>query len=134
MSVVHDSAYYRIETLDGYVRIVRSARPYTDLPGLDAEHAQLERALAPLRGLPVLVDLRDAPGRNDPAFEERMSAHRRVLFRGAPRACVLVRTATGVLQVRRHVKEDGLEGRVVVTNDPAGALRHVRGVADGTPY
>lgn len=129
MSVAHDSPYYRVELEDGYVRVRRTAQVWADIGALDAEHADLERALATLRGVPLLVDLRDAPGRNDPGFEERMRTHRQMIFRGAPRACVLVRSAAGVLQVRRHMKEDGFEGRVVVTNDPVEAVRLLRGAS-----
>ncbi len=127
MNVVHDSPFYRVELEHGFVRARRSDRPYPDLASLDAEHADLQRVLSTFRGLPLIVDLRDARGRNDADFEERMRVHRQMLFRGAPRACVLVRSAAGILHVRRHLKEDGLEERVAVTNDPTEAVAYVRG-------
>lgn len=126
MRLAYQSDYYQVELADGVVTVHRTARTYPDLATLDAEHRALDQAMAPLRGLPLLVDLRDAPGRNDPEFEARMRTNRLAIFRGAPRACVLVRTAAGVLQVRRHVQEDGLDGRVTVTNDPEEAARVLR--------
>ncbi|HJK91845.1 MAG TPA: hypothetical protein RMH26_14010, partial [Polyangiaceae bacterium LLY-WYZ-15_(1-7)] len=120
---LHDSPYYRIDLVEpGVVWVCRTAAAYPDLDALDAEHVAVERALEPVRGHGLLVDLRETAGRNDPAFEERMRTHRAMIFRDFARAAVVVRTAIGALQVKRHMSEDGFSDRVRVTSDEAEAL------------
>jgi hypothetical protein len=53
----------------------------------------------------LLIDLRTAPMRNDPAFEEAALRFRRDIHRGFARSAVLVKTRAGQLQIMRHVKE-----------------------------
>ena len=64
--------------------------------------AEIERR-APSR---LLTDLRDAPSRNDPEFEERFAPYRAQMTRAAAENAVLVRTRVGALQIRRLAQRD----------------------------
>lgn len=59
----------------------------------------------------VLIDLREAIGRNDPEFERATVGHPRRLTRDFIRAAVLVRTANGMLQVKRTASSLGDRSR-----------------------
>jgi len=74
--------------------------------------------------LGLVVDLRKAIGRNDAAFEEAIKPHRQAMFRAAKRNVVVVQTAAGALQVRRHLAGDGIEAEVVTDLDHALAILH----------
>ena len=64
--------------------------------------------------LRLLVDVRDGPARNDPAFEAKMNVHMQALVGRFEKCAVLVRSAVGVLQVKRLVRpyDDAIEGSV----------------------
>ncbi len=105
--------YVRVE-VDASKKLARFTRTTATFPSL----AQLERSFgdgsAALEQLDrarygLFVDLRDARGSNDPAFEHAMVRARRRLMTGFRRVAVLVKSASGALQVRRHAKEDGVE-------------------------
>jgi hypothetical protein len=55
----------------------------------------------------VVVDMRQAPPRNDPAFENAMARLRGVVTGKFARTAVLLESAAGVLQVNRLGREDG---------------------------
>lgn len=59
------------------------------------------------RGRSLLVDLRQAPARNDPEFENAVRAILPDVRRGYRRIGVLVRSAAGGLQVSRLARADG---------------------------
>jgi hypothetical protein len=92
-----------------------------------AIHAQIGRALDQLgrERHTLLVDMRRAPLNNDPAFERAAKRARAILVRGFPRVAVLVQTAVGALQVKRHVRSDGLS--IPVLGDEAQALDFLLG-------
>ena len=60
----------------------------------------------------LLVDTRDAPPRNDPAFELSFEPLRTAMLSGFRRVAILVRTTAGRLQAERHTRNDGVGGRV----------------------
>jgi hypothetical protein len=64
------------------------------------------------RQLAQLVDLRLAPGRNEPEFEKAMLRVRPLVMRGFSRIGILVQSTVGALQIKRHVREDGIERMV----------------------
>lgn len=68
----------------------------------------------------LLIDLRAAPGRNDPEFESAMATRRSALMRGFLAVAVLVQTPVGELQVARIAREDGSSAKVF--SDEAKAL------------
>jgi hypothetical protein len=112
------SSHYELSQLDsGPHRLTRTAEPFETLTDLVREHEALIPHLEPCRAQPLLVDLREAKGRNDASFEASMARFRQAMFRGFPKIVVLVRSAIGKLQVQRHFVEDGLASFVVTTSE-----------------
>lgn len=120
--------YVHVE-VDAAKKLARFTRTTAVFPSLaQLEHSfgsgsaaleRLERARYAL-----FVDLRDARGSNDPAFEQAMVHARRRLMTGFARIGVLVKTASGALQVRRHAKEDGVD--LGVFTDETELLAYLR--------
>ncbi len=73
----------------------------------------------------LLVDLRDGPMRNDPAFEQVFRDRQRQLFGGFRRVALLVRTAVGALQINRQARAMGRTA--VVFHDEQAAIDHLIG-------
>ncbi|MBL8741410.1 MAG: hypothetical protein JNK04_09960 [Myxococcales bacterium] len=104
-----ENAHFRL-TLDdpeGIVRYTRSALPFAS--GAEASES-LHQMLAATRSLTrhhyaLLTDVREAPGRNDEAFEGTLAKLRHELFDGFRKQATLVRTAVGRLQVERLARE-----------------------------
>lgn len=71
----------------------------------DALVAGLDKLDGTERGL--LMDLRDGPARNDPQFEAMVLKYRRLLGARFRRRAVLVKTAAGMLQLRRLERQHG---------------------------
>jgi hypothetical protein len=117
------SEYHRVE-LDaarGIVWLARTSEPY---PNLAAVRAGQEAVLDALRRCthlrPVmLVDLRAGPSRNDPEFEQLAKRFRQELFTIFRRAAVLVRTASGTMQLTRYARSDGFGTGVFTDEDEA---------------
>ena len=111
--------YWIIE--DGLLRIVyviRSEVPYPDLESLEPSYegllARLDRVGR--EGKAVIVDFRNGPPpRNDEAFERATRPYRRRIFEGFVAGGVLVRTASGRMQLTRTSRED--EGVYVVASE-----------------
>lgn len=119
-----DNAFVSV-TLDrvrGVARVTRSAERPPSIEEVTRAFDEAARVLDRLeRGtLRLLIDLRAAPGRNDPEFEQAMAARRRELMRGFPAVAILVQTPVGELQIARITREDGSGARVF--NDEAKAL------------
>lgn len=68
---------------------------------------QFDRARMSLR-----CDLRLAPGRNDPAFEQAMTPFRVRMQHSFLRVAILVATPVGRLQVQRHAVNDSIPLRI----------------------
>ena len=89
---------------DGVVEMVRTAVPFASLAEVAQAYGalieELESLSAQNRGL--LTDLRAAPGRNDPAFEEIIAPFLRRMYACFDRRAIVIRSAIGKLQVRRH--------------------------------
>jgi hypothetical protein len=108
---------YFVVTLDDrstsnqIVRMVRSSAGFSSLEALREHHLQLIARLDRLgrKNRCLLIDLRDAPGRRDPEFEAVMRELRPKMFAGWRRIGVLTASALGMMQVRRHTREDGVE-------------------------
>lgn len=97
----------------------RTSAPFEDVAEVETVHAALLVALAgiPRSQCALVIDLRSAPSRNDPAFEKALAPYRRRLMEGWKHCVALVRSAVGRLQVQRHGRED--ENAVHVLDDPA---------------
>jgi hypothetical protein len=107
------------------VRFVRTGVPYPSLEDFELQHEKVARVFDRLgrRKHALLVDFRRAPMNNDPRFEEAAARARSVLIRDFARVAVLVQTAIGALQVKRHAREDGLE--CLVFQDEPGAVEYL---------
>ncbi len=75
----------------------------------------------------IVVDMRQAPSRNDPAFEQAMRRLREVAEQRFARLSLLLESPTGVLQANRLERKDG--GEYLVTTSETGAMKYARGEA-----
>ncbi len=101
------------------MRITRTEQPYPSIVAINQEANEIERVLEKFRRSRILVDLRPVAPRNDEEFESAMSRYRQKLFRGNGRMAILVQTAVGALQVKRHMREDGLQAEVFQSEEEA---------------
>ncbi|XYH94107.1 hypothetical protein ACMHYB_40600 [Sorangium sp. So ce1128] len=104
---------------------VRSSRPFTSVEELEAVKGALCHVLDGLgrSRYALLVDVRAAPGRNDPSFEAAMNRIRPRWLRGFRRVGVLVQSVVGALQIQRYARQDGIER--LVTSDESALLRYL---------
>lgn len=73
----------------------------------------------------IVVDMRQAPLRNDPAFENAMGRLRNELTSRYARLALLLETAVGVLQVNRIGREEG--NRTFATRSESAAIKFAMG-------
>jgi hypothetical protein len=69
----------------------------------------------------LLIDVRAAPGRNDPEFEQRFEPHRQSLQRGFSRVAIVVKSLSAKLQVQRYARIDKIASGAF--DDYAAALQ-----------
>jgi hypothetical protein len=81
-------------------------------------HETIDRAR-----LALFVDLRLAPPRNDPAFEQLVGPYQPRLYGGFRRAAILVKTEAGKLQMARLLQANGIRARAFL--DEAAAISHL---------
>ncbi|MFO0762853.1 MAG: hypothetical protein U0359_40825 [Byssovorax sp.] len=107
------------------VRYTRTAEPYPSLDAVVDLHEEAARVLDRLgrKRFVLLADMRASPLNNDPGFEQASARARDLVVRGFSRVAVLVRTAVGSLQVKRHIREGGHD--IVVFHDEAEAVSHL---------
>jgi hypothetical protein len=124
-----ETPYFTIETDlgDNLVRVRRSAEPFPTLLAMERDFEEIAAVLDRMGRdrKRLLIDLRDGPRRNDPEFELAMVRLRPKLLRGFPYLAAIVRTAVGALQVKRHMREDGVGAEVF--NDEQDAIDWLRG-------
>jgi hypothetical protein len=103
-----------LDSARGILRFTRTEQPYASLVDVADVHERVGRIFdrAGRDRNTLLVDMRRAPLNSDPAFEKAAGRGRKVLVRGFGRVAVLVQTAVGALQVKRHLREDGIPGDV----------------------
>lgn len=122
---------HAVATVDDETRVMvfrRTAHPFASIAEIDAFYRKLE-SLADLRERPrlrLLIDVRDAPSRNDDAFEAVLKRHESALFGGWQRRAVLVRTAAGKLQVKRLGKANAISAGEPF-DDEAAAMTFLTG-------
>ncbi len=112
MKEVFRNAYFvvSLEPDAPIVRVSRTSTPFETLEDVTHRFLELGGVLDRLgrAGKNLLFDMREAPARNDPAFEQAMAqVHARVYW-GFGKLGVLVRTAAGMLQVKRAAREQGV--------------------------
>jgi hypothetical protein len=120
----HKTRHFTAEGLVGsrVIRVVRTREPFESLTELDDSFRELN-AYLDSRGRAkhrLLVDTRQAPSRNDTAFERAFAPHRTRMLAGFERRAVLVRSVVGKLQVQRHAREDEVDSHAFT--DEAEAL------------
>lgn len=76
-----------------------------------------------------LVDVRDAPPRNDAQFEEVVRRHHVALYRGFRANALLVQSAVGKLQIKRLLEASGVVARVFTEESEALAFLTAAGRA-----
>jgi len=127
-SVIHQDAWATIRLDDalGLLRYERSSVPYATVDEVERAYAAAGEALGHVRpGLKLLIDMRQAPPRNDDEFETRAGAALGVLLGRFPRYATLVRTAVGKLQTARIAAERGVVAHVF--EDERDALAYLAG-------
>ncbi|MEO8180909.1 MAG: cytochrome b5 domain-containing protein [Deltaproteobacteria bacterium] len=122
------SAHWLMEE-DRQHRVVflrRMALPFGSLEELSTANQQVVGHIRPEhQEWGIVVDMRQAPPRNDPSFESAMRALRDAVEVRFARTAVLLETAVGLLQVTRLTREDG--ATTFATQSEAAALRFARG-------
>ncbi len=120
VTVAYDEAH-------GLVRYARTARPYATIDEMTASHEKLVAALPAFfskTGLKLLVDVRQAPPRNDDAFEVQVTRLLVTFMQRFSAHAFLVKSAVGRLQTQRLARSRG-EGAPSIFDDEAAALRHL---------
>jgi hypothetical protein len=128
MRALHSSRFYEV-TEDSATRVVRLRRTGAPFPATVDVRAEVDGLVSRFRRhhreYGVIIDMRDAPPRNDPEFEEAMRHLRFVVGQSFARIVVLMRTATGQMQATRLHRQEGAQYHV--TLDPEEALELARG-------
>lgn len=108
-------------------RLVRSPVPFPSVPAAEESYERVVQALDRLgrTGRLLLSDVRQSAGRNDAEFEQFINRVLPRLYRDLLRVAVLVKTATGALQVQRLAKADHIGRRI--STDEAELLEYLRG-------
>jgi hypothetical protein len=122
IQTLHQDAWFRLERepRDDVYRLARSAQPFADLAACEEAYRRAEAALgSPGPSAKLLLDVRDAPPRNDPDFERVVVQRRDPIFARFGRVAVLVRTAVGLLQIQRLNKDAGPNVRAFDDEDKA---------------
>lgn len=123
---LHEDAFFRVEHAAdmGVHRVARTSKPFADITECETAYGAVERALSSIPvGGKLLLDIRDAPPRNDPEFEAIVKRVRDRIFGRFSKVAVLVKTAAGKLQVLRM--QQGQPGTVAVFDDEDRAFDHL---------
>jgi hypothetical protein len=100
-------------------RFTRTSLAYATIADIEREGVEVERALQKVGKTRLLVDLRAVTPRNDPGFEIAIARFRAKLLGGGQQVAILVQTAMGALQVKRHMREDGFAVEVFTQEEEA---------------
>jgi hypothetical protein len=112
----------------GIVRYARTQERYESIEAVRELHAKITEALSTLpRGkLALLVDVREAPARNDNPFEAEISRAIETAAAIFKRRAALVKSAVGKLQVKRLAKDRG-DANFPIFSDESEAIAFLRG-------
>jgi hypothetical protein len=140
--IVRQQTYFDVNLrADGIVWLERNAQVYTKLRDVHCAYDEflrevdnwlLERRMK--RGklgttapspMAWLVDIRSAPSRrNDAEFENAVEERRKDLLQRSPLLAILVRTASGKMQLTRMARDGG--AKLMIFDDFAGAVAALR--------
>ena len=126
MTIVFESPLWELEELGDYCVLRRTDVRSDDLAALrEQNRSVMESFDAKHRGWGLIVDMRRAPARNDPGFEDAMKPLRAEVQRRFARVAVLLSSAVGVLQVERLRTTEHADS--LTTRDEAEAVAFARG-------
>src|SRR5687767_3826044 len=115
MREIHRSAYF-VLSVDDQLRLVRRARTEEGFPSVSIAEASYDAMLEAFARESIhrpshslLADVRRAPARNDPAFEQTVERYYARLYGGFRRAATLVKTQAGRLQITRLSRAHGMD-------------------------
>lgn len=115
------SRYFTVSVsgTDKLARIERSDTPFDSVEEVRRAWREVDAALQKTvrRGRSLLIDLRQAPARNDPEFETAVRSILPDIRKGYRRIGVMVRSAAGGLQVSRLARADGAV-EFISSNEP----------------
>lgn len=108
------------------VRVIRTAKNHPSPQVMEQSYLLVALALDRhgRSGRGLLMDVRNAIGRNEPEYEAPLRRVRQRNDAGFARIAVLVRTSAGLLQLLRLSEEDGVL-RLITTSEEA-ALSYLR--------
>jgi len=127
VELYRDDYVYVVGDPDGIVvRTIRTVIAHPSPEILEESYLQVTRALDGYgrSGRGLLVDVRDAIGRNEPRFEAALARTRKRNDAGFARIAVLLRTQAGMLQMMRLSDEDGTLR--LITMDERVAVEYLR--------
>ncbi len=108
------------------VHLTRYAVPVDSIDDLRAQNAEIIEQFRQVKDdYGIVVDMRQAPSRNDPEFEDAMRHLRLEIGKHYRRVAVLVTSAMGVLQVNRIDRNEG--GETFATQSESAARRFAAG-------
>lgn len=107
----HVTDVVSVTLVDGepIVLMTRTAEPLPmDELGLEMFYQSLDALFSqlPTAGLSLIVDARNAPGRNDAVFERLQAKYRQRLFFRFRHTVAVVGSSAGRLQLRRYAREE----------------------------
>lgn len=124
--VLHEDPWVTITLTpaQGLVRYQRSAVPYPSMADLEGSFAKVREVVERIPpGLRLLIDVRQAPPRNDAAFEAKVNGVLDAFTARFVRHATLVKSAVGKLQTARLAQERGAVPHVFA--DEAEALAYL---------
>jgi hypothetical protein len=121
---------YFVMTVDdalGLVRRTRTDRRFETLELVELQYEQVSRALDTLdrRRHVLVIDVRPAPPRNDPAYEQIFARYEERLLGGFRRIAFVAQTEVGRLQITRLLGPSPFAGRARVFMDDTTALAYL---------
>lgn len=126
---IHNSPFFLVSVEDErrILRRARTARGFETLVEAQEAYESMLRALDQIdpSTYALLVDMRLAPPRNDPGFEQLVGRYYPRLYGGYPRIAVLAKTQAGKLQITRVAQVFGYDIRTFMME--AEALAYLQG-------
>ena len=121
--------YWELEKLSEQDVLVlrRTAVNISSLPHFLDSNEELIKTFPQFNGYGIVVDMRQAQGRNDPEFENSMMELRININAVFSRVAVLLVSKTGVLQVNRIGRNEGVDNFATVSE--SAAIRFAKGAA-----
>lgn len=120
----------RVDHVKRFVLVKRTSKAYPSMAELHETNQSRLRLLSEFRGKHyiMMLDARDGPLRNDPAFETAAREARAEMFNLFDRVAIVVKSAIGALQMRRLQSEASIKTDHVRTfeNDEAVAKEYLK--------